>query len=67
MKKRLCFSIALAMLAICLMACTPSVVTPPDNTTAREAGQILLDIFNIWNMMGAGADFWMKDANATAG
>ncbi len=39
MKKRLCFSIALAMLAICLMACTPSVVTPPDNTTAREAGQ----------------------------
>ena len=38
-KKHLCFSIALAMLAICLMACTPSVVTPPDNTTAREAGQ----------------------------
>lgn len=39
MKRYLCFSIALAMLAICLMACTPSVATPPDNTTAREAGQ----------------------------
>lgn len=39
MKRYLCFSIVLAMLAICLMACTPSVTTPPDNTTAREAGQ----------------------------